>query len=89
MWLFYWGMTDRQIELLLADQPIIVYDNATDKTKKKGKRGPSDNVKSSEGDVMMAAAKFAQKHGVNGDGKVSLDLKKIFIDKHKEQNDTP
>ncbi len=74
-------MTDKQIELLLADQPLVVYDH--DKKKKggggkKGRHSTEDNVKSSLGDVKMAEAKFAQKHGLGSDGSVKLDFNAIM-----------
>lgn len=80
MWLYYWGMTERQVDLLLADQPLVVYDHESKNGKGEGKRkvGRHEFAKPSAGDMLEAKARFGQKHGLRGDGKVSINMSNIF-----------
>lgn len=82
MWLYYWGMTERQVDLLLSDQPLIVYDHDDKKggTSKK-KVGKHEFGKPSAGDMLDARARFAQKHGLDGSGKTGIDLSRFVAKK--------
>lgn len=77
MWLYYWGMTERQVDLLLSDQPLVVYDHDTKKGSTKKKVGKHEFDSPSAGDMLDAMARFAQKHGLDGSGKTSIDLTKF------------
>ena len=72
MWNYLWGMTERQIELLLADQPVTIY---LDNDKKKGRKGvgADDMPKPLASDVNEAARKWSEKYGEGG-GKVNISL---------------
>lgn len=76
MWLYYWGFTERQVDLILMDQPVIVYDH--DKKKSKGKGGKVENVVSSEADVLLTEAKWKQKKAEQGDKGSDLGFLKAF-----------
>lgn len=80
MWTYYWGMTERQVDLMLADQPLVVYDHDSRNGKKDGKRkvGRHEFAAPTVGDMLDARARFGQKHGLNGQGKVTLDMSNIF-----------
>lgn len=76
MWLYYWGFTERQVDLILMDQPVIVYDH--DKKKTKGKGSKPENVASSEGDVLLTEAKWKQKKAEQGDKELDTGFLKAF-----------
>lgn len=76
MWLYYWGFTERQVDLILMDQPVIVYDH--DKKGKKGKGGKIEPVASSEGDVLLTEAKWKQKKMQEGDKETDTGFLKAF-----------
>lgn len=65
------------MDLLLTDQPLVVY-NHNDNKPKKDKKGKIENVKSNDVDVLEAVARFQSKHGVDGDGSVKVDFGKVF-----------
>lgn len=78
MWLYYWGMTERQVDLLLADQPLVVYDHDDKKGGGRRKVGRHEFDKPSVGDMLDAKARFGQKHGLGSSGRVKMDLSNIF-----------
>lgn len=65
MWNYYCGMTAAQVELAIADGPVIVYKH--DK-KKDGK------VKPSSAAVERAALEWEKEHADGSDGKITLNL---------------
>lgn len=67
MYLYNWGMSERQIDLLLIDQPLVVYKK--DKSKKKGKSSSENTNKPSALAVLDAQEKWLQKYGVASDQK--------------------
>lgn len=70
MWLYLWGMSERQVELLLADQPVTIYlDN--DKKHKKGAVGKDDMPTPSAAKVLEAQRKWMERNA-GGGGKVTL-----------------
>ena len=66
MWNYYWGMTAAQIELAIADGPVIVY-----KHDKKGKDG---KVKPSGAAVERAALEWEREHADGSSGRMVLNL---------------
>jgi len=79
MWLYYWGMTERQVDLLLTDQPLVVYDH--DKPKSGGKggkkgKGEPEFADASEADVLEAEARWKMKYG--GGERPKIDLGKVM-----------
>lgn len=66
MWNYYWGYTAAQIELAIADGPVIVY--------KHDKKGTDGKKKKPTGaSVERAALQWEQEHKQDG-GKITVDL---------------
>lgn len=68
MWNYYWGYTAAQVELAIADGPMIVYK----KDKKKGA-----NAKPSSASVQRAALDYEQRKK-EGKTNISVDLSEFM-----------
>lgn len=63
-WGYFWGMTESQVDLLLADQPVVNYKR--DKKKKSGARGKNgvrEMSKPADWKVSRAASEWEKKYG--------------------------
>lgn len=70
MYEYFWGYTAAQIELMMADCPIIVY---PDMKKKKKENKKSEHPRISGQDIAKAAQEWQKKYG-QGNTHVELDL---------------
>lgn len=68
MWNYYWGMSSAQIELAIADGPVIVY-----KHDKKDK-----SKKPTAAAIEKAALLWEQEHKEDG-GKLKLNMKNFIV----------
>lgn len=68
MWNYYCGYTAAQVELLVADGPVIVYKH----DKKDGKK-----TKPTSAAVERAALSWEQEHGEGGDHKITVNIGKL------------
>lgn len=65
-------MGKAQIELLVCDQPLVVYHHKEDKSKPK---------KANPVDVMRAQHEWMRKYGNNPDQKIHIDFSKFSVPK--------
>lgn len=71
MWNYWWGLSENQIDLLLVDQPLVVYPRNKDGKKKGNGRG-CELPPPSKKKIAEAEMKWKQKYG-NGQ-KPKLDF---------------
>ena len=64
MWGYYDAYTAAQIELMMADAPLVVYDRKSRKNKKKG--GSAIKEKPRAANVSEAAERWKEKYGDDG-----------------------
>ena len=74
-WGYFWGLTENQVDLMLADQPVVNYKHdKSSKKKGKGKNGIREMSKPADWKVAAAQAAWSKKYGNGGDVKPKLDL---------------
>lgn len=84
MWDYLWGMTERQIELILADQPVTIYLDNDKKKHKKGAVGKEDMPVPTASKIIEAQKKWAEKYGNGGSGKIKFNFGGLNTDNGNE-----
>ena len=76
MWDYYWGLSERQVDLLLVDQAIVVYEKSKDKKPKAGdkKKGVREMAAPSRLAVAEAEAKWRARYGNGQKPKLNLNF---------------
>ena len=74
MWDYWWGMSESQIDLLLIDQPLVVYKHNKDTKKGNNKKGKFDSPTPSKLRVAEAEMKWKQKYGNGQKPKLNLNM---------------
>lgn len=70
MWNYWWGMSERQIDLIIIDQPLVTYPKTKDKNGKNGSEVPAP----SRLKIAEAEMKWKQKYGNGQKPKLNLNL---------------
>ena len=76
MYDYWWGLTERQIDLLLIDQPVINYKHSkTDRKRGKDSVPPAPSRRK----ITEAEMKWKQKYGNGQKPKLNLNLSEFKI----------
>ena len=79
MWNYWWGLSENQIDLLIVDQPLVVYPKSKDSKNGKADRRGNEMLAPSIQKIAEAEMKWKRKYGNGQKPKLDFNTKDFNV----------